>query len=107
MRDLYKTLQIAPVSEVAAIEAALRDPARTRHPDARHARAILLNPSRRAQYDRVHSSLRHIGQLRSLVGLQSTAYAREHERDFGALQFDFRRVPIATRFGSFIASVRK
>lgn len=82
MKDLYKHLRLSPDATDEEIQEALADPVRGRHPSAPDARAILLRPHRRAQYDRVHVALRLLGQLRAHTDKADTPFARQHENDF-------------------------
>lgn len=82
MKDLYRALELSSQATEREIRDALNDPIKGRHPHADYARGILLNPSRRRQYDRVHQSVKHIGELRSYLELGGTRFALRHESDF-------------------------
>lgn len=69
MKDLYKAIGLPNVTDnVGTIERAIATSARS--PKVTHAaRFILLNPARKAAYDRTHGVLRKVGQLRANLGL--------------------------------------
>lgn len=69
MRDLYKTIGIAgPTADTDAIRRALGS-LQEQTASTRAAQAILLNPTRKRVYDRSHTVLCRIGQLRANLGL--------------------------------------
>lgn len=80
MRDFYTQLALAPDADDAAIRAALPHlPADVRA----DAQMILLDPRRRAIYDRNYRLLTTIGELRMHLGLNHTRFwSRQEYRDF-------------------------
>lgn len=94
MKDLYKRLHIAPDADDSALRAAL-DRADT---DSRAAAGyILLDPARRAVYDRHHRLLTTVGQLRSRLALGLRPFwSRAHHSDFN-VPFAAPRTPANLR----------
>ncbi len=85
MRDLYQSLRLEPDASPDRIAAAADS-----NPDVQEFTAILLDPDRRADYDRVRNVLRMIGELRRRLGLnkQGTWFAENYP--------DFAGVPAAS-----------
>lgn len=83
MKDLYTELNVDPKSSAAEIAEALK-----RQPGLASAGTILINPKKRAVYDRSHSTLKTIGSLRYRLGLDTgqTWFLREHP-DFAPSMF--------------------
>lgn len=67
MRDLYQRLSLAPDADEAAIRHAL---SRCDNSALRQdGEAVLNEPERRAEYDKLHTTLSDIGRLRARLGL--------------------------------------
>lgn len=84
MKDLYKRLGIEPGASTSQIRQAISFPVPTVDAAAlQAAEYVLLDPKRRAVYDRAHKVLKTIGGLRSHMGLNfKTFWARGKLRDF-------------------------
>lgn len=72
MRDLYRQLGLYRSATPEQIEAR----AATAGDWGDRARRVLLQPARRAQYDRVHHALTQIGELRAALDLNDTPFGR-------------------------------
>jgi len=80
MKDFYSALNLSPQADEEAIRASLTTAPADVQSDAR---LILLDPRRRAVYDRNHRLLTTIGELRSHLGLSYTRFwARQEYKDF-------------------------
>src|SRR5260221_1489819 len=80
MKDLYKHLGLDPSAFPPAIRAALPN---TENATREAAQYILLNPRRRAVYDRNHRVLSTIGQLRGRLALGLRPFwSHGHHHDF-------------------------
>ncbi|WP_346797227.1 hypothetical protein R5M92_01240 [Halomonas sp. Bachu 37] len=72
MRDLYQRLALAPDADEAAIGQAL---SRCQNSALKQdGEAVLQEPERRAEYDRLHATLSDIGRLRARLGLSHGAH---------------------------------
>jgi hypothetical protein len=91
MRDLYRPLGLSPGCTEAQIRDALRN-APSHGTTVASAAAILLNPRRRPQYDRVHRAVSHIAKMRSETGLTQTEFAQRHEATFCVPRRDDLRI---------------
>ena len=84
MKDLYKRLGLDPSASPEQVRAAIESPAGAVEPaDLESARDVLLDPNRRAVYDRTRRVLTTIGHLRAHLGLNyKTFWARGRLKDF-------------------------
>ena len=84
VKDLYQRLGIQPAASTSQIRDAISSPIGTADAAALSAAEfVLLDPKRRAVYDRTHKVLTTIGGLRSHLGLNfKTFWARGKLRDF-------------------------
>jgi curved DNA-binding protein CbpA len=84
VKDLYKRLGIEPGASTLQIREAISSPVATADTMAlAAAEFVLLDPKRRAVYDRTHRVLTTVGGLRSHMGLNfKTFWARGKLRDF-------------------------
>ena len=75
MKDLYAALGLNPKSTAAEIAAALKQ-----QPEMAASGTVLMNPKKRAVYDRTHTTLKTIGALRHRLGLDTseTWFLRDH-----------------------------
>lgn len=70
MKDLYRRIGLSSqTDDRATIERALAVESITDAASVRAARHILLDPDRKAVYDRTHAVVRRVGQLRANLGL--------------------------------------
>ena len=91
MKDLYAELGVDPKSSAAEIAEALK-----RQPGLASAGTILINPKKRAVYDRSHGTLKTIGSLRYRLGLDTghTWFLQEHP-DFAPSMFSDSQTKIS------------
>jgi hypothetical protein len=84
VKNLYKRLNIDESAAEQQVREALQSPAVALDPQTREAAAfVLLNPDRRAAYDRTHRVLWTVGQLRSHLGLNLKPFwARGRFKDY-------------------------
>lgn len=84
MKNLYKRLNIDETATEQQVREALASPAVALDPETRDAAEfVLLDPDRRAAYDRTHRVLTTVGQLRSHLGLNLKPFwARGRFRDY-------------------------
>jgi hypothetical protein len=69
MKDLYARLKIGPSASEEEILRATSDPSRGTARDRRDAKAVLLVPARRRQYDRIREVASTVGRLRATLGM--------------------------------------
>lgn len=69
MKDLYARLKIGPTCSEDEILRAASDPSRGTARDRLDAKAVLLVPSRRRQYDRIREAAATVGRLRATLGM--------------------------------------
>ena len=92
MRDFYSQLSLPPGADEATIRAALPKLGEDVRPDAQ---MILLDPRRRAIYDRNHRLLTTIGELRMRLGLNYTRFWSRQE--YRAFRKELAPAPAAPR----------
>ncbi|MDT8320603.1 MAG: hypothetical protein RQ826_08765 [Xanthomonadales bacterium] len=92
MKDLYARLKIDKSADRQQLAAILKG-----RPEWSEHAAVLLNDEKRALYDRTHSTLKTIGQLRQRLDLNSGgSWFTEHYPDFAA---GFRAAPAPRQSG--------
>lgn len=104
MKDFYKRLKLPRVASDNLISMALDRPLNNDQGELLDARAVLLTPHRRLQYDRVHIAIKHIAMLRKRLELESTPFARSHESDFVVVHSDSQRRSASAGTSSNISS---
>lgn len=70
MKDLYARLKVGLTASEEEIIHATSDPSRGTARDRRDAKAVLLVPTRRRQYDRIREAAAIVGRLRATLGMQ-------------------------------------
>lgn len=99
MRNLYARLKIAAAASEVEIRAAIAAcPNAATRADATE---VLLSPDRRRSYDRLHTVLTDIGQLRAALGLSHG----DNWRGDAAVDYTRPAEPPRSRYAEFVAKV--
>lgn len=82
MKDLYRITGLTRAATHEQLRQVLSTPALRKHPDWGDAVYVLLEPNRRAQYDRVHHAASQIASLRGALDLERTLFGMGFAPDF-------------------------